>query len=213
MKRRERTARVIELLEEAYPEGECELDYSSPWELLVATILSAQCTDQRVNQVTPGLFERWPGPAELASAPRDELEEVIRSTGFFRNKAASLQGAARQVMADHDGELPTDLEEMVRLPGVGRKTAKVVLGEALGIPAGVAVDTHVKRVAARLGLTDSKDPDKVSAELESLAPQEEWVKLSMRIILHGRRVCTARSPRCPDCTLLPVCAHPVNPPS
>ena len=211
MKRQERMGRVIGLLKETYPEGECELDYGTPWQLLVATILSAQCTDQRVNQVTSGLFERWPGPEEMASAPREELEETIRPTGFFRNKARSIQEAARQVLADHDGKVPQSLEDMVRLPGVGRKTAKVVLGEGFGIAAGVAVDTHVTRVSRRLGLTRHDDADKISADLESLAPQDEWVKLSMRMILHGRRVCTARKPACPDCTLLPVCANPVRP--
>jgi endonuclease-3 len=171
----------------------------------VATVLSAQCTDQRVNQVTPELFRRWPSPRDLADASSEELEEVIRPTGFFRTKARSLQGAARAVVAEHGGETPADLEALVALPGVGRKTAKVVLGEAFGIAAGIPVDTHVRRVAGRIGLTRSRDPEKIAAELEGLVPRPEWVALSMRTILHGRRVCAARTPRCGGCCLEPVC--------
>lgn len=201
----ERARAVVELLAEEYPGAECELSYEDPWQLLVATVLSAQCTDRRVNQVTPELFRRWPSPRQLAAAPLDELEEVIRPTGFFRNKARSLQGAARAVMSEHSGETPADLEALVALPGVGRKTAKVVLGEAFGIAAGIPVDTHVRRVAGRIGLTRSRDPEKIAAELERVVPRTEWVALSMRTILHGRRVCTARAPRCDGCCLEPVC--------
>lgn len=205
MRRTERAKVVVELLAESYPGAECELDYRDPWELLVATVLSAQCTDERVNQVTPELFRRWPTAAELAAADPVELEMVIRPTGFFRSKARSLLGAARTVVADHDGEVPADSEALVALPGVGRKTANVVLGEAFGIAAGIAVDTHVRRVATRLGLTRATDPDRIADELERLVPQPEWVDLSKRMILHGRRICGARTPRCEACPLEPVC--------
>lgn len=205
MNRSERVRRVASLLADELPEAECELDYQSPWQLLVATVLSAQCTDARVNQVTPELFRRWPGPSELASAPAEELEAVVRPTGFFRNKARSLVAAATAIVDLHGGEVPAEVEALVDLPGVGRKTANVVLGEAFGIPAGIAVDTHVKRVARRLGLTSADDPLKIEAELEELLPREEWVGFSMRMILHGRRVCVARKPRCATCCLEPVC--------
>ena len=206
MDRSQRVQKVSEVLEQLYPQAATELDYGTPWQLLVATILSAQCTDVRVNQVTPALFARWPGPHEMADAPDAELEEAIRSTGFFRNKARSLKGAARAVVAEHGGQLPQTVEEMVRLPGVGRKTANVVLCEAFGIPAGIAVDTHVKRVAKRLGLTEASDPDRVEADLEAEVPSDGWGAFSIRVILHGRRVCRARSPRCGECELEPLCA-------
>jgi endonuclease-3 len=205
MNRGERARLVSELLAAEFPGAECELDYQTPWQLLVATVLSAQCTDARVNQVTPELFRRWPGPSELASAPVAEVEDVIRPTGFFRNKARSLAAAAATLSERHNGQVPTDVEALVELPGVGRKTANVVLGEAFGIAAGIAVDTHVKRVARRLGLTSADDPLKIEAELEKLLPREEWVGISMRMILHGRRVCVARKPRCAACCLEPVC--------
>jgi endonuclease-3 len=201
----ERAAAVVEGLAREYPEAQCELDYENPWQLLVATVLSAQCTDQRVNQVTPDLFARWPTPAAMAGASRAELEEAIRPTGFFRNKADSVIRSARMLEADHGGSVPADIDELVLLPGVGRKTAKVVLGEAFGIAAGVTVDTHVRRLSKRLGLTSKDDPEKIAAELEALIPHDEWVKFSMRMILHGRRVCTARKPRCDSCSLAPVC--------
>ncbi len=206
MERRQRAQKVIEALAQLYPEAATELRYETGWQLLVATILSAQCTDERVNQVTPALFDRWPGPEEMAAADDPELEEAIRSTGFFRNKAKALKGAARAVLADHGGELPRTVKEMVALPGVGRKTANVVLGEAFGLPAGIAVDTHVKRVTRRIGLTEATDPDRVEKDLEAVVPTGEWTRFSMRTILHGRRVCRARSPRCDDCDLEPLCA-------
>jgi len=202
----ERARVVAELLAGAYPEAACELDYRDPWQLLVATVLSAQCTDQRVNQVTPGLFERWPTPAAMAGAPLDELEQAVRPTGFYRNKARAVREAARTVVSRHGGTVPQDLEALVELPGVGRKTAKVVLGEAFGLAAGIAVDTHVRRVAGRLGLTRSTDPEAIADELERLVPQSGWIAFSMRMILHGRRVCTARRPRCAGCPLEPACA-------
>jgi endonuclease-3 len=197
---------VAELLAGAYPDARCELDYRDPWQLLVATVLSARCTDQRVNQVTPGLFARWPTPAAMAQAPLDELEEAVRPTGFYRNKARAVRDAARVLVSQHGGEVPQDLEALVELPGVGRKTAKVVLGEAFGLAAGIAVDTHVRRVAGRIGLTRSSDPELIAGELERLVPRSGWVAFSMRMILHGRRVCVARRPRCPECALGPVCA-------
>lgn len=203
--KQERAAKVVELLGREYPEARTALAYRSPWELLVATILSAQCTDSRVNEVTPALFARWPQAEDLADAARADIEETIRSTGFFRNKAKSLQEAARMLVADYGGQVPEDIEELVRLPGVGRKTAKVVLGEAFGIAAGVVVDTHVGRVARRLGLSREKDAEKVAADLEALIPRTEWIALSMRMILHGRRLCTARRPHCSDCFLEPLC--------
>jgi len=201
----QRATRIVELLAGEYPETRSELDHRTTWELLVATILSAQCTDVRVNQVTPGLFSRWPRPADLAAAEQDELEEVIRVTGMFRRKAASLRAAAKIVAEDHGGEVPANIEALVALPGVGRKTAKVVLGQAFGIPAGIVVDTHVRRLAQRLGFTDGNDPEKIAIELESFLPRSEWMTFSMRLILHGRRVCVARSPRCDGCVLEEVC--------
>ena len=202
---RQRAGSVVRLLAGEYPEAATELDYQTPWQLLVATVLSAQCTDVRVNQVTPGLFERWPRPLDLAEASQDEVEEVIRSTGMYRQKATSLRRAARMIVSEHGSEVPTDLEALVALPGVGRKTAKVVLGEGFGVAAGVTVDTHVRRLARRLGLTRLEDAEKIAAELEKLLPKEEWIKFSTRLILHGRRVCSARSPQCPKCVLSGVC--------
>ena len=197
---------MVELLAGAYPDARCELDYRDPWELLVATVLSAQCTDQRVNQVTPELFRRWPTPAAIAEAPLAELEEAVRPTGFFRNKARAVREAARILVSRFGGELPRELEALVELPGVGRKTAKVVLGEAFGIAAGIAVDTHVRRVSGRLGLSRSSEAEVIAGELERLVPQPVWVAFSMRMILHGRRVCVARRPRCAGCPLEPACA-------
>ena len=200
-----RVSAITSALADEYADAITELDHDSPWQLLVATVLSAQCTDVRVNAVTPELFARWPGPAELASARQAEIEEVIRSTGMFRQKARSLSQTARMIVTEHGGEVPPDLEALVALPGVGRPPAQVVLGEAFGIAAGVTVDTHVRRLARRLGLTNLEDPEKIASELEALLPSEEWIKFSTRLILHGRRVCTARSPRCGECILTEVC--------
>lgn len=196
---------VAERLAVAYPEAVCELDYRTPWELLVATVLSAQCTDQRVNLVTPEIFSRWPGPAELAEAAQEELETVIRSTGLHRSKARNLRRTARLLALDHRGEVPADLETLIGLPGVGRKTAKVVIGEAFGVAAGIAVDTHVRRLANRLGLSSAVDPERIAADLEAVVPRDGWVDLSKRLVLHGRRVCSARRPVCEDCVLGSVC--------
>lgn len=201
----EHATRIIRLLGDLYRDAECELDHRNPWQLLVATVLSAQCTDVRVNMVTPALFERWPTPRALAEADQTDVEQVIRSTGFFRVKAQSLREAARIVVADHGGDVPRNLIDLVTLPGVGRKTAKVVLGEAFGIAAGVAVDAHVNRLSQRLGLTRQKDSERISTELEALIPQEEWIGFSLRLVLHGRRVCSARAPQCKTCGLNPVC--------
>jgi endonuclease-3 len=168
-------------------------------------MLSAQCTDVRVNRVTPDLFARWPQAANLAAAAQEDVEAVIRSTGMYRQKAASLRATARIIAGEHGGVVPENIDALVALPGVGRKTAKVVLGEGFGIAAGVTVDTHVRRLAQRLGLTDLGDAEKIAAELEKLLPQDEWIAFSTRTILHGRRVCSARSPRCDNCVLADIC--------
>jgi endonuclease-3 len=192
------------LLEQRYPEARCALDYRSPWELLVATILSAQCTDVRVNQVTPLLFRRYPGPEQLAAAPLEDIEAVIRATGFFRNKAKNLQQCAEMVVREFSGEVPHTLENLVRLPGVGRKTANVVLGNAFAIP-GMVVDTHVKRIARRLGWTRHADPVKIEADLCRLLPKEQWTQAGHTMIFHGRAVCKAPIPRCSECPVAKLC--------
>ncbi len=205
MERNERATAIAQLFAVEYPDARCELDYRSPWELLVATMLSAQCTDVRVNRVPPDLFSRWPQAADLAAAAQEDVESVIRSTGMYRQKAASLRAAARILVDEHGGVVPSNIDALVALPGVGRKTAKVVLGEGFGLAAGVTVDTHVRRLAQRLGLTDFEDPEKIAAELEELLPRNQWIAFSTRMILHGRRVCSARSPRCEDCVLSEIC--------
>jgi endonuclease-3 len=199
-----RVAAILEILERTYPEARTALDFRSPLQLLIATILSAQCTDARVNQVTPALFERFPDAASLAGADRAELEGMIRSTGFFRNKARAIQAASADIVGRHGGEVPRTLEELVALHGVGRKTANVVLGNAYGIP-GVVVDTHVGRLAKRLGLTRETDPVRVEFALMPILPRERWTLFSHWLILHGRRVCVARKPRCSICPLAPHC--------
>lgn len=203
-----RTARAAEILarlERGYPEARCALDHASPLELLVATILSAQCTDARVNLVTPALFRRCPTAADYAAIPRAELERLIQSTGFFRNKAKSLQGLGAALIERHDGRVPDTLGELVQLPGVGRKTANVVLGNAFGKNEGVVVDTHVGRLAGRLGLTRESDPVKVERDLMPLFPREAWARLAHLLIAHGRRVCKAPRPRCGECGLADLC--------
>ncbi len=203
----ERAVEIAKLLADTYPGSAselCALAHRDPFQLLVATILSAQCTDERVNQVTPKLFERYPGPEDLAAADVEELESLIRPTGFFRSKAASLIGMAAGVSGQHHGEVPTSMEELVKLPGVGRKTANVILSVAMNTP-GLAVDTHVGRLARRLGLSASKDPEKVEAELCALLPEGEWGPISLRLILHGRRICGARKARCEQCVLVGLC--------
>ena len=189
----------------AYPNATCELNFSDPFELLVATILSAQCTDERVNMVTSALFRRFPGAAALAAADQSELEELIRSTGFFHNKAKSLLGMARAVVERHGGEIPPSMDDLTKLPGVGRKTANVVLGTAFGMSTGVVVDTHLARLALRLGLSAENDPERIERNLMELFPPASWVALGHRLILHGRRVCRARKPACDACPLAPFC--------
>ena len=188
-----------------YPDATCELDHRNPFELLCATILSAQCTDVRVNQVTPKLFARWPNARALAAADQGELEEGIRSTGFFRNKAKNLLGMARALVINHGGKVPRTMEEMIELPGVARKTANVVLGTAYGLPTGIVVDTHVIRLSGRLDLSRATDPKKIETDLMTKVPREQWIAFAHRLIWHGRRVCGARRPRCAECALAPLC--------
>ena len=202
---RRRVPKIVAALHKAYPDANCALKHRSPYELLVATILSAQCTDERVNLVTPVLFKRCPDAAALQRIPTEELEELIRSTGFFRNKAKSLKGAAAMMVADHGGEVPDTMEELVQLPGVARKTANVLLGTAFGKSEGVVVDTHVGRLALRMGLTEETDPVKVERDLMGLFPRSEWIFLAHALILHGRAVCSARAPRCEVCPLADPC--------
>lgn len=192
------------ILAEAYPDADTELDFTNPLELLVATVLSAQSTDERVNSVTPSLFARYPDAAAYAGADRAELESLIQTVGLYRSKAASIQGLAQALCERHGGEVPTTLEDLVALPGVGRKTANVVLGNAFGVP-GIAVDTHVGRLARRFGWTDETAPEKVEGDLMRLFPRSEWTDLSHRMILHGRRVCHARKPACDACPLSALC--------
>jgi endonuclease III len=200
-----RTKAILRGLDRLYPEADCELDRRNPFQLLCATILSAQCTDERVNQVTPALFARFPTPAALATAPAAVLEDMIRSTGFFHNKAKNLLGAARLLSEKWAGEVPRSMDELLKLPGVARKTANVVLGTAFGIAAGVVVDTHVTRLAGRLGLSRETAPEKIERDLMALIPRERWIRFSHQLIWHGRRVCQARKPDCDRCPLAPHC--------
>jgi endonuclease-3 len=198
-------ARVVERLKADYPGATCALENETPFELLVATILSAQCTDARVNMVTPELFRRWPTAVEMADAPIKALEKVIQSTGFYRNKAKNIKAASRAIVERHNGEVPRDMEQLVALPGVGRKTANVVLGTAFGMATGVVVDTHVTRLSQRLGLTKHTDAVKIEQDLMRIVPQEEWVDFSHRLIFHGRQICVARKPKCPECSMKAFC--------
>jgi len=199
-----RVQALVALLDHAYPDARTALHHENPLQLLIATILSAQCTDERVNQVTPALFARYPDAAAFAAAPRAELEALVRPTGFYRNKAKSIQACCADLVARHGGEVPRTLEELTVLHGVGRKTANVVLGSAFGIP-GVVVDTHVARLSKRLGLTRESDPVKIEFALMPILPRERWSVFSHWLILHGRRVCVARKPRCSVCPLAPHC--------
>jgi endonuclease-3 len=201
-----RTAEILDRLEKIHPDADCELKYKNAFELLIATILSAQCTDKRVNAVTPQLFARYPTARDLAVAKLPEVEEIIRSTGFFRAKAKSITSCAQSLVEKHGGEVPRDFEAAVKLKGVGRKTASVVLGHAYGIAEGIAVDTHVLRVTGRLGLTKHDDPIRVEADLMKLVPRPRWVKTTDLLIFHGRRTCDARKPRCGECGLFDLCA-------
>lgn len=200
-----RVAAIEAGLAAAYPDATTELHFRNPYELLVATILSAQCTDVRVNMVTPALFARFPDATALAGADQAELEEMIRTTGFYRNKAKSLLGMASAVVERHGGEIPARMDDLTKLPGVGRKTANVVLGTAFGMATGVVVDTHVARLAQRLGLSEETDPEKIEQDLMALFPPSSRVALGHRLILHGRRVCQARKPACESCPLAPMC--------
>ena len=200
-----RAGQVVRALKQEYPEVHCALVHRSPFELLVATILSAQCTDARVNMVTPALFEKYPTPAAFAAAPLPAIEKAIQSTGFFRNKAKSIKAAATAIVDDHGGEVPDTLEELVGLAGVGRKTANVVLGVAYGKATGVVVDTHVGRLSRRLGLTSHDDAVKVETDLMTIVPRKEWIDFSHRLIAHGRRICIARRPKCDECVMNRFC--------
>ena len=200
-----RARAVVRRLREVYPDAGTSLDYRNGWELLVAVILSAQCTDARVNEVTPGLFRRWPGPAELLAASTEELEDAIRPTGFFRNKARSIRGAAAYLLEHHDGHIPRTTAELVRVPGAGRKTAAVVLGEAYGVAEGIAVDTHAGRISRRLELAEAEDPIRAERELMEVVPRRSWIEWTHLLIHHGRAVCTSRAPRCTACVLLDIC--------
>lgn len=203
--RKERAAKIYQILEEEYPEAETALNHEDPFQLAVATILSAQCTDQRVNMVTPELFRRYPDAETLARAPLGQVEQIIHSTGFFRSKARNIVGMARSLLEEHDGTVPRSIKELTALPGVGRKTANVILGNAFGIDEGVVVDTHVKRLAGRMGFTRETDPVRVEKDLMEIFSRERWTVLSHLLILHGRAVCTARKPRCAECPVAHLC--------
>lgn len=200
-----RAREILDILQRTWPKATCELDFKNAYQLTVATILSAQSTDRGVNQVTPALFRRYATPAALAEADPAEVEELVHSTGFFRQKTKSILGMAQMVTAEFGGKIPRTMEEMIRLPGVARKTANVVLGSAYGIPSGVVVDTHVRRVAGRLGLTQESDPVKIEQDLMTAAPQERWIDLGHQLIWHGRRICHAKQPECTACPLAPLC--------
>ena len=200
-----RAAAILELLKKRYPEPETMLTHENPWELMIATILAAQCTDARVNTITPELFRRWPGPAEMMLAPVEEVESVIRPTGFYHNKAKNIIGAGRRVTEAFGGEVPQTIEELITIPGVARKTANVVLWGAFGINHGLAVDTHVKRISFRLGLTKNTDPVKRAQDLMKIFPQSEWGDVNHRLVWFGRDVCDARKPACESCELAELC--------
>ncbi|MEL4894343.1 endonuclease III [Crocosphaera sp. Alani8] len=203
--KKQKALEILKILKTLYPDATCSLTYDSPVQLLVATILSAQCTDERVNKVTPELFASFPDAIALANADRETLETLIRSTGFYRNKAKNIQGACQKIVEDFNGEVPRTMPELLLLPGVARKTANVVLAHAFGINAGVTVDTHVKRLSQRLGLTKATDPVKIEKDLMPLLPQKDWENFSIRIIYHGRQICKARKPNCQECQLAFLC--------
>ena len=203
--RKQRVAGILRILDQMYPGATCALHHRNPWELLVATILSAQCTDKRVNEVTPGLFAKYPTPRDFAAVRPDVLAGDIRSTGFFNNKAKSIVGAAKRIVGEFSGEVPRTMEALLTVPGAARKTANVVLGTAYGIAVGVVVDTHVQRIAARLDLTKNSDPVKIERDLMKIVPRENWILFSHQIILHGRALCVARNPKCAECGLNSLC--------
>ncbi|MDD1413691.1 endonuclease III [Dolichospermum sp. ST_con] len=203
--KKQRALEILSRIQNLYPDATCSLDYSTPVQLLVATILSAQCTDERVNKVTPGLFGSFPDAESLANADLTELEKLVHSTGFYRNKAKNIQGACRMIVSDFNSVVPNTMTELLKLPGVARKTANVVLAHAYGINAGVTVDTHVKRLSQRLGLTKNTEPVGIEKDLMALLPQPDWENWSIRLIYHGRAVCKARSPSCDVCELADLC--------
>ena len=203
--RRSRGKHITAALRREFPDTRCSLEHTDAWQLLVATILSAQCTDARVNQVTPDLFRAFPAVTDFAEAPIGAIEEAIHSTGFYRNKAKSLQGAAQAILERHEGQVPDNLDALVKLPGVGRKTANVVLGEIWNQPEGVVVDTHVSRIALKLGLTDTKDPVKAERQLNEVLPREDWKDFTHLVIDHGRKTCRARVPKCDACPIYRWC--------
>lgn len=209
--RKQRVAEILVQLKRMYPKASCSLDFDTPFELVIATILSAQSTDVRVNMVTKSLFRKYPGPEAFAGARLPELEDDIHSTGFFRAKAKSVVGASRAILQNHGGQVPRSMEELVALPGVGRKTANVVLGNAFNLAVGVVVDTHVSRVAGRLALTKYSDPVSIEEDLMKSIPQKEWVKSAQRMILHGREICIARKPKCSECRLNELCPSAQEP--
>ena len=203
--RKARVAEILARLDRMYPGATCALHHNNPWQLLVATILSAQCTDKRVNEVTPGLFKKYPTPEDFAATRPEVLAHDIRSTGFFNNKAKSIVGAAKAVTGQFGGKIPRTIEEMLTIPGAARKTANVVLGTAYGIASGIVVDTHVTRISNRLDFTKQTDPVKIEQDLVKIIPKEKWILFSHQIILHGRALCVARNPKCADCVLNDVC--------
>ncbi|MGA8029208.1 MAG: endonuclease III [Bryobacteraceae bacterium] len=203
--RKARLNRILEELDKLFPQATCALHHNNAWQLLVATILSAQCTDERVNKVTPELFKKYPAMQDFSSASQDELAQDIRSTGFFNNKARSLIGAARKILSDYRGSVPRTMEELLSVPGAARKTANVVLGTAYGIPSGIVVDTHVQRISHRLDLTRNTDPVKIEQDLMKVIPTEKWILFSHQVIHFGRQICIARKPRCFSCPLDPIC--------
>jgi len=207
---RERIGPIIRILRREYPRSRTALEFETPLQILVATILAAQCTDQRVNQVTPMLFRKYPTAAAFAAADRGEIETEIRSTGFFRNKAKSIIGAARRIVDDFGGEVPANMADLVTLPGVARKTANIVLSSGYGIAEGIAVDTHVKRLSGRLGLSRQRDPEKIERDLMKLVPRTDWLDFNSLLVNHGRKVCQARKPRCPGCPLRSLCPAAVK---
>jgi len=203
--RKDRVAKILEHLDEMFPNVTCALHHRNAWQLMVATILSAQCTDERVNKVTPGLFKKYPTVKDFAAVSQEELAEDIRSTGFFNNKAKSVRGAAQKLLADHKGRVPKTMEELLEVPGVARKTANVVLGTAYGIATGIVVDTHVTRISNRLDLSRQKDPVKIEKDLVKIIPEDHWIQFSHQVIHHGRGLCKARKPNCAECPLDELC--------
>ena len=201
----ERIPEIIVRLQEVHPDACCALAHRNPFELLVATVLSAQCTDERVNQVTPAVFARYPTPAAMAKAEREELEGLVRPTGFYRQKARFLQGSAGMIAHQYGGKVPPDMDDLLGMPGVARKTANVVLGVAFGLAEGIVVDTHVERLSRRLGLTQQSNPNKIEQDLMRLVDRPNWIDFAHLLIFHGRRVCKARKPECPDCVLRELC--------